>query len=151
MTVTYTYKIISVDVAARCMEVIYSAEGYPTTHVSTRIPFEGEPLEYVITSFSPINRWKEQEIPLASVEVGTEGVINLALVAEKVAVVSARATRNALLMSSDWTQLQDAPILPDQVIAWAAYRQLLRDITDQADFPSAIIWPAKPGIAVTVL
>lgn len=35
-----------------------------------------------------------------------------------------RARRNALLVESDWTQLNDAPV---NKVAWAEYRQALRD------------------------
>lgn len=53
----------------------------------------------------------------------------------------ARINRDRLLASSDWTQVADAPV--DQA-AWAAYRQSLRDITDQAGFPESLDWPAPP-------
>ena len=52
-----------------------------------------------------------------------------------------RAQRNALLAESDWTQIADAPV---NKTAWAAYRQELRDITEQAGFPTEVIWPTKP-------
>lgn len=54
-----------------------------------------------------------------------------------------RSQRNALLSSSDWTQLPDVPL--DTKEAWAAYRQALRDVTLQPD-PFAISWPATPGV-----
>lgn len=53
----------------------------------------------------------------------------------------ARAERSALLAASDWTQMPDAPV--DQQ-AWAAYRQELRDITEQDGFPEVIVWPEEP-------
>lgn len=52
-----------------------------------------------------------------------------------------RAERNQLLTASDWTQVIDAPV--DQA-AWAAYRQALRDLPQQAGFPTTITWPVKP-------
>ena len=55
--------------------------------------------------------------------------------------LEARANRDALLSSSDWTQVADAPV--DQA-AWAAYRSLLRDVPQQAGFPTDITWPTKP-------
>jgi len=54
---------------------------------------------------------------------------------------SIRTKRNKLLKESDWTQVVDAPV--DQA-AWAAYRQALRDITSQADFPNEVTWPTQP-------
>lgn len=53
----------------------------------------------------------------------------------------ARAKRDDLLESSDWTQVADAPV--DQQ-AWADYRQELRDVPEQAGFPDTIDWPTKP-------
>lgn len=52
-----------------------------------------------------------------------------------------RSERNRKLADCDWTQLPDAPV---DAAAWAAYRQELRDITEQAD-PFAIIWPQEPS------
>jgi len=52
-----------------------------------------------------------------------------------------RQERNALLVSSDWTQVADAPV--DQA-AWATYRQDLRDVPQQAGFPTTVVWPTKP-------
>jgi len=53
----------------------------------------------------------------------------------------ARDQRDALLAQSDWTQVPDAPV--DQA-AWATYRQALRDVPQQAGFPSDINWPTTP-------
>ena len=52
-----------------------------------------------------------------------------------------RNQRNRLLAACDWTQLPDAQC--DQT-AWAAYRQALRDVTDQEGFPANVLWPVEP-------
>lgn len=52
-----------------------------------------------------------------------------------------RAERNAKLSATDWTQVADSPVDKD---AWAAYRQELRDITNQASFPLEVVWPKDP-------
>jgi hypothetical protein len=55
---------------------------------------------------------------------------------------SVRADRNTKLAATDWTQGKD---IPDNVSsAWAAYRQALRDITAQAEFPWGAQWPTQP-------
>ena len=54
---------------------------------------------------------------------------------------SVRTTRGEKLKDSDWTQAADAPV---NKAAWATYRQALRDISSQAGFPWAIIWPTQP-------
>lgn len=56
---------------------------------------------------------------------------------------SARANRNGLLLASDWTQLPDVPAWVN-VDAWRTYRQALRDVPQQPEFPSKIVWPEKP-------
>jgi hypothetical protein len=52
-----------------------------------------------------------------------------------------RTQRTQLLSKCDWTQLSDAPV---DKAAWAAYRQSLRDITDQSGFPWNVNWPTQP-------
>jgi hypothetical protein len=52
-----------------------------------------------------------------------------------------RDERNYKIAASDWTQLEDAPVDKQ---SWAAYRQALRDVPDQAGFPWAVTWPVKP-------
>ena len=54
---------------------------------------------------------------------------------------SVRAERNRKLTSSDWTQVEDAPV---DKAAWAAYRQGLRDVPSQAGFPWDVTWPVEP-------
>jgi hypothetical protein len=50
-----------------------------------------------------------------------------------------RSIRNHKLTATDWTQLPDSPLSPEQRAAYAVYRQELRDITTQPD-PRAIVW-----------
>jgi hypothetical protein len=52
-----------------------------------------------------------------------------------------RDKRNRLLLESDWTQVSDAPV--DKQL-WADYRQALRSITDQPEFPFNLQWPETP-------
>lgn len=55
---------------------------------------------------------------------------------------SVRAQRDQLLVQSDWTQMPDVQ-LPNKT-EWAAYRQALRDITDQPGYPFSAVWPTPP-------
>lgn len=52
-----------------------------------------------------------------------------------------RAERNRRLAETDFYMLPDAPQAPEGL---ADYRQALRDVTNQAGFPEAVTWPAKP-------
>ena len=56
-----------------------------------------------------------------------------------------REERNAKLAASDWTQALDVPEATRS--AWVTYRQALRDITTQPEFPALpmeITWPTPP-------
>jgi hypothetical protein len=75
MNITYTYQIIAVNEAARCMEVVYSAEGHQTMHIGARLPFEGESIEEVIKAFAPTQLWTERAMPVVAPQVGASGVI----------------------------------------------------------------------------
>jgi hypothetical protein len=52
-----------------------------------------------------------------------------------------RTDRNQRLADCDWTQLSDAPV---DEMAWAVYRQQLRDVTTQVGFPWDVVWPDSP-------
>lgn len=62
---------------------------------------------------------------------------------EEQLAASVRSQRDRLLAASDWTQLPDAPAAV--AARWVAYRQALRDVTGQAGFPAAVVWPAPPA------
>jgi hypothetical protein len=52
--------------------------------------------------------------------------------------------RNQLLAETDWIvtkSLESGEAVPDE---WKQYRQALRDIPTQPDFPDDIEWPTKP-------
>ncbi len=53
-----------------------------------------------------------------------------------------RKKRNDLLAKTDWTQGKD--ISNTVSTAWTTYRQELRDVTLQPNFPYSIVWPTPP-------
>jgi hypothetical protein len=60
---------------------------------------------------------------------------------DEVAWEPVRKERNNLLTQSDWTQLSDSSA---DKVAWASYRQALRDIPQNFSNPEDVTWPAKP-------
>ena len=52
-----------------------------------------------------------------------------------------RQERDQLIAKTDWWALPDRTMTAEQT----AYRQALRDITDQSGFPDNITWPTKPS------
>ena len=63
---------------------------------------------------------------------------------QSMAEQESRFERAMRLRECDWTQAADVPMSADQRTAWATYRQALRDVTKQAGFPDAIVWPEAP-------
>ena len=59
---------------------------------------------------------------------------------------SIRATRNQILIDTDWTMTTGATV--DQA-QWAAYRQVIRDIpqTYKDKTPDDVVWPTQPSTA----
>lgn len=55
-----------------------------------------------------------------------------------------RGRRDELLRACDWTQLSDTALTEERAMAWAAYRQALRDVPQQSGFPASVDWPDKP-------
>ena len=70
--------------------------------------------------------------------VGTEWVLDWDLVA--LSAEEARALRDDLLASTDWTANSDVTMTAEMT----TYRQALRDIPAQADFPNTVAWPTEP-------
>lgn len=57
----------------------------------------------------------------------------------------ARLQRDGLLKESDWVVSRSAELGQPIPAEWAAYRQALRDLPLQEDFPDVIQWPEKPA------
>lgn len=75
MNIEYKYEIVSVNELARCMEVVYSADGHETMRIGARLPFEGETLEQVIDFFAPVALWIEKTLPVIVPTVGQAGTV----------------------------------------------------------------------------
>ena len=54
--------------------------------------------------------------------------------------IDVRNKRNSLLSDTDWMALSDNTMTTEM----AAYRQALRDVTEQEGFPYSVTWPTKP-------
>ena len=62
--------------------------------------------------------------------------------------IEVRLKRNALLLESDWTQVNDSPLPDSKKTEWATYRQELRDLTTtylDAVAIEEVIFPNNPS------
>jgi hypothetical protein len=61
-----------------------------------------------------------------------------------VATKNVKADRDRLLAETDWVVVKayesQSPVLQE----WSAYRQQLRDLPTQPNFPHDTVWPSKP-------
>ena len=60
-----------------------------------------------------------------------------------------REERDRRLAECDWTMLKDTQLSEEQSVAWQTYRQILRDMPQQAEAPwdgggEGTPWPMKP-------
>jgi len=58
-----------------------------------------------------------------------------------------RERRQFLIEGSDWTQTADSPLSEEKRAEWAAYRQALRDLTDEQGGVNSfadVVWPTQP-------
>lgn len=64
------------------------------------------------------------------------------LTAEKKAVLI-RQQRDDLLLATDYMMMPDYTMSDAERDALKAYRQALRDVPEQPDFPNSVVWPIK--------
>jgi len=57
---------------------------------------------------------------------------------------SVRQTRDEKLKETDWMVIRSAETSTSLAAEWATYRQALRDVTTQSDFPWEVQWPEQP-------
>lgn len=87
-------------------------------------------------------RWVKDE-DLIVREESISSVVNEEARAE-VAATLIRAERDQRLAASDWTQLVDSILDDEGMVLWQSYRQALRDVPQQEEFPDMVVWPEEP-------
>ena len=91
-----------------------------------------------MTSYGKVYFTEEEEVARDAEEQAWADGANDRLAAEH------RATRNDLLVASDWTQANDSPLSNDKKIEWATYRTALRDLPSSSDWPD-VTFPTEPS------
>ena len=61
-----------------------------------------------------------------------------------IATKNVKAERDRLLAETDWVVTKAYETQTEVPQAWSAYRQQLRDLPMQPNFPHDTVWPAKP-------
>lgn len=109
-------------------------------HVDQTIPFFNETTEKIVTNEVP--EWEGDTLVVRNKVVPkTQEEMEEAL---QIKAAKVRQQRNRLLSESDWLVVyysEGGFKIPKEV---KAYRDNLRDITNQSGFPSEVVWPEKP-------
>ena len=71
--IQYTYKITHSDANTNTMIIEYSANGYPTVSVGSKVPYVGESLDDVVLNNAPFNIWQTANANVAIPDIGATG------------------------------------------------------------------------------
>ncbi|MGH8038295.1 MAG: tail fiber assembly protein [Stenotrophomonas sp.] len=96
---------------------------------------------YAITETS--YRAVTPEMPLNAGETRVDEIP--AAVLTRIRAEQMKVEREQRLRSTDWTQMDDAPLLPGAKQEWAGYRQALRELPAMSGFPDCP-WPSSPAL-----
>lgn len=142
MSIDYTYEVVAVNEAARCMEVVYSSTGRQTMHIGARLPYEGETLEAVVAMYSPVAYWLEQDATVVAPQVGAGGSVTTTDPQPVDPVVACKAAAKARLEETDWSQAADVALVLTNKAAFDTYRAAVRVLyfTPIAE----PVWPERP-------
>jgi hypothetical protein len=128
-------------------KVLFPQVSFSATGPSNK--FLEEQGAYKVNMFIPHNRETQKLVPAEpyinngwayTVQVADKTAEDIAAEVDTKAA-QLRRQRDIALMNSDWTQVLDAPV--DRT-AWAAYRQALRNLPQDPNFPNVEL-PATPG------
>jgi hypothetical protein len=131
-------------------KVLFPQVSFSATGPSNK--FLEEQGAYKVNMFIPHNRETQKLVPAEpyinngwayTVQVADKTAEDIAAEVDTKAA-QLRRQRDIALMNSDWTQVLDAPV--DRT-AWATYRQALRDLPQDTNFPNVEL-PATPGSQV---
>lgn len=82
MSITYSYEVVAVNESARCMEIVYTADGHETMRIGARLPYDGETLEQVVRMYEPVNYWLEKIAVVVPPQVGASGTLEPIVIAD---------------------------------------------------------------------
>jgi len=132
------------------MTIYYSPStgGFYDTDIHTVIPEDA-----IQTTHEERDALINQQSNLKRVGITSDGAVGFVDIVAPVKTAdelaeAARSCRDALITKTDHLLMPDYPISADSLVAVKVYRQLLRDITAQAEFPSVIDWPEMPEIVL---
>lgn len=150
--IAYSYEIVSKDLAAKVMEVVYTSPGRQTMHISARLPYVGETELSVIQMFAPLAYWREQDMAVQDVQVGTTGEV-IPPGVEPTTLASAKQAKAAsiaawrYMLETSGVVVNGAKVMTDresQAQLTGAYQTLKDGLVPSID------WKTGTGVFVTL-
>ena len=92
--------------------------------------------------FEPLDVLDENGAEVTITKEAQEAEYQAGLV--RIEEMKARKKRDLLLNASDWYSTRAYETNSPMATEWVAYRQALRDVTEQEGFPNEITWPTQP-------
>lgn len=137
----YSSKIVPADILASMLKIEYSED--------MEVPAEW--VELAEEDFPTLTKYQTFTTAVTDVDgvltlkyAVSEGTAERIFEVDNQMTTFMRKKRDTLLSQCDWTQLPDTQLTEEQKAAWVNYRQALRDITDDALFPTYNQWPTAP-------
>lgn len=128
------------ELEAQGETVVYSDEPLGGTYLK-----DGNPIKYTAKQIETLS-----QLPALPSYWSNESMSWVAMLPQSeliaIAESSVRSRRNAVLRDTDWTDTISAKdrLGEESYRAWQAYRQALRDITEQPGYPLDVVWPTPP-------
>lgn len=146
------HEILAFYTNSGSIEVKYFCDEVPEGLIYTiDVPIENgqfvsqESIEALIENFKPIGQLQRiADIKSMTSSTSISAVVIEPKTIDKQSVI--RAERTRLLFESDWTQMPDVDLSSEVKGLWLSYRQALRDITTQSNFPDSVLWPLAPNL-----
>lgn len=113
---------------------LYKDIEYKTERAVRKAIFESSRIAF--PNITNDNEWKYYGVEVIEVTVPSPTEEELAK--------QVRAKRDSLLRKSDFYMLSDYPSTEGGLERVKAYRQALRDISDDIGFPGNVTWPTEP-------
>jgi hypothetical protein len=112
---------------------------YFTQENGTQIRFDLDPTEenYACYVKPFVDQWQAKN---------AEKEAEKAEQADEIAAAEVREKRDKLIAETDYLLMPDYPISDKNLESIKAYRQALRDLPQQEEFPLDVMWPKKPEV-----
>ena len=118
------------------------AKGFYDDAIFTDLPEDA--IEVALDDYKSLLKGESQGLVIACDKNGYPVLADAPSPTTEELAAIVRGKRDTLLMETDYLVMPDYPHSAASLTAIKEYRQALRDIPAQPDFPDVIAWPVRP-------